>query len=312
MSWSTLILALGWATAARADKAFVGAVERQDLFGTLNQLALPGVCNDDPTSACGPAATINSFIWLQNAYPLIYDDKLVPFGQERQTALTLAEMMSCVACVGTTAPNLLAGKRAYIDGGKDAAGIERTGVLPGTTTFGIQIRRRDNALASLAFLYDQIKEGEDVEMLVGFYSARSGTLRQIGAHWVTANGISFNDNNDDGKVDAGDAPRSIDFIDPLGKDKTEIFGAQKLSDLELNLEDTELGQFLEIPDFFSVEDNPEWGTLNDGNTFVGVLNLVAESPKPASVPEPTSGAVLILALAGTVIVRINRATRPCA
>jgi hypothetical protein len=223
MSWSTLILAaLGWATAARADMVFVGAAERQNLFGTLNQLALPGVCNDDPTSACRPAATINSFIWLQNAYLLIYDDKLVPFGQERQTALTLAEMMNCVACVGTTAPNLRVGKRGYIDGGKDAAGVERTGVLPGATTF--QIRRRDNALATLAFLYDQIKEGEDVEMLIGFYSARSGTLRQIGAHWVTATGISFNDNNDD----AGDTPRSVDFIDPLGKDKTEIWRTEPL------------------------------------------------------------------------------------
>ena len=195
-----------------ATAAVISASENAALFGNLNQ-------NDTNCGnvACGPTAAVNSFVFLENAYPTIYGNSLVPlingntFYQDEVAAanvLSGANYMSTCNCVGTYIEDFIMGKQNYINA-----------LAPNTTTYAAQIsipwlvqrnpgpQPSTNApqpiyvQASIAptaqFIQSQIKDGEDVEVFVGYNAG--------GAHYLTLTGISF---------DTVAMTGTISFIDP--------------------------------------------------------------------------------------------------
>lgn len=289
-------------------------------FGRLNQLALPNTCNLQQT-ACGPVATVNSFIYLQNTYPKIYGTSLVPKGQEAAVAQLLSGpgfMGCCNQNGGTTPAGLLAGKKTYIEGSKIV-----TGRKPGVTTYDSDTFVLDNdgkpiIAPSFDFLLRQLNppngppknptKGEDVEMILGMYAKdKDGKLlRRVTGHWVTVTGASYDDKNNDNKFDAGDTPLSISFIDPMGNTAmpAPINGAIAATD---TLGTTLINNvpFLTATDYFASASDL-WGLappvgfgLNDSNTAVVVEGFVSESP----IPEPASLVLVAVGVLGLALVR---------
>jgi hypothetical protein len=160
------------------------------LFGHLNQNdpALAGVCAAGGVSyACGPVAATNSFVFLQNRYPTIYDN-LLTGGNLVNTATTLGSdaFMMCSACTGgTLLSNFITGKQKYIES-----------KVPGLTTYASLLN------PGFPFLLGELQQNEDVELLLGFYDAMNN---RVGGHYVTLYGVSG----------AGD-PQALSFVDPAG------------------------------------------------------------------------------------------------
>lgn len=204
-----------FATQAPARADIFSAFESPGLFGNLNQHDT--YCDN---VACGPTAAVNSFVYLQNRYKNLYDGRLIPHVNGNtpyqdmvdvaDTLGTSAYMYSCDLCNpdknGTYIEEFIGGKARYLNA-----------VAPGTTSIvamdtlawrpvtpdGYDNGPKpayvtDNTAPTLAFLYDQIKMGEDVELFINFNG---------GNHYVTLTGISYNDMTNTGY---------LDFIDPEG------------------------------------------------------------------------------------------------
>lgn len=273
-------------------------------FGTLNQLAATGACANT-NIACGPVATVNSFIYLQNTYPQIYDTTLVPAGKEKDVAATLADLMSCGALncpggslTGTTATGLTGGKALYLAGVTTGVNLlSRTNIV--SQSF---VPKTNNTfvgeIPTLSFLLRQLppprpapQVGEDVEMLVGFYTQNGANFTRTGGHWVTATGASYNDNN--GNI----TPATISFVDPLGMNANAP--ALPTNGDTLTTINTPWGSLLQISNYFA-NASPLWNTATfgnrtDNNTKVLIDAIAAESP--VLVYEPGTIALLLSGLA---------------
>lgn len=284
---ATHVLLLAGALLLPAGTAFAGQVlvgqDSADDYGMLNQRAITGGC-DNPEAACGPTATVNSFLYLQNRYPDIYGTRLVPdAAHPEQTVVDLAPMMGCVCGSGTTLAGLLAGKRAYIEGGTDALGVKHTGVAPGTTTFESQ-----EDPGSIAWLVEQLAKGQDIELIYGHYVKQDdGSFVRNGGHWVTVTGVTYNDNNDNNAFDAGDTPANLSFVDPYGADNTTIQGGIFRGNVAMAPGLVDTGSFGDLLNISG---------LSGGNNYKLIDGWVAESP----IPEP---ATLILLGASLLILR---------
>jgi hypothetical protein len=162
------------------------------LFGHLNQKDVNG-CKEDPTGtvACGPTAAVNSFVFLQNKYPGVYDNKLVPHLDDNTqyqdmvaAANKLAEpgYMDCAICNGgTTRADFFNGKKKYIE--------ER---VPGMTIYmdaGSQAPRSVGKVPP-AFLVKELKDMEDVEAVVTYLDEDGN---RIAGHFLTLTGINWTD-----------------------------------------------------------------------------------------------------------------------
>jgi hypothetical protein len=155
--------------------------------------------------ACGPTAAVNSFAFLQNKYPSIYDHKLIPDTNMNgmteyaemvaaAVALTSPTYMNCAVCNGGTLINdFISGKTKWIN---DKA--------PGTTVF------KDQEKSNWPFLFSELDHMEDVELLFGFYDA-AGT--RIGGHYVTLTKFQWTDQNMDGIINPTETAQ-IGFVDP--------------------------------------------------------------------------------------------------
>ncbi len=191
------------------------------LFGNLDQHDVPGCGSGDMNVACGPTAAVNSFAFLQNKFPNIYDNKLIPDTMvdgdmdgdiddydkmiAAAVALQAPEYMECVECNGGTfilpRPDLnppvngsfITGKRKWIE---DHA--------PGTTIF------KDRQNPNWDFLFGELWDMEDVELLVGFYDAQ-GVRR--GGHYITLSKFWWEDTNMDNVVQPTENAM-IGFVDP--------------------------------------------------------------------------------------------------
>lgn len=241
-----------------------------NLYGHLDQNTTSFCLNGFGNSfGCGPTATVNSFLMLDNKY----GSNLVPDTDDSGTIdndelesvasiLSGAGYMECQACNGgTTVNNLIAGKRRYLN--EQAPGL-----------FYV------HSMASPTFqwFFDELTRGQDIEILIGFYNGNT----RLGGHYLTVNGISGEDTNNNNFLGSDEA--TMYFIDPSG-------GTDGNSGLyEFN--DNTLGLLYAVG-----------GTIGGQNVTTTVIEYgIAESP----IPEP--GTVMFL-FSGVAVLAVRRYRR---
>ncbi|MCY2951514.1 MAG: hypothetical protein NTU53_05995 [Planctomycetota bacterium] len=223
---------LAWALAfvGLATSAYAGAVSEYNidkdpnhvLYGTLNQNLVPGWGN----VACAPIAAVNSFVYLQNKYPTIYDNKLVnpnnpPAGMIAAVqTLGTAPFMNTIANGGTFNDDFIYGKWLYLE--QNAPGLT---VYEAQNSFGWNVQRNGQAIAKPAwvnqmnptwqFLWNELVSCEDVEIgLQYFGSTDVGHMLTLASfHWRDAIKADGTDGSD-GVIQRGENA-TIDYIDPL-------------------------------------------------------------------------------------------------
>lgn len=244
------------------------------LFGHLKQNLVPG-CG---AVACGPTATVNSFVFLQNQYPEIYGNKLIPDTNKNgkvdesemiEAASALTTLMGCCLPDGTDVKNFLPGKMKYIEG-DSTANPPLAGKAPGVTVY----QSRTDPIWQ--FLVDELKAGEDVELSIGLYDAAG---KRIGGHAVTLTRFKWTDTNMDNVIGLREGAQ-IFFIDPSD-------GVNKSAGI------FNVGSTIET-DFLSGEQ-----FLNQTVASGRIELAVSESP----IPEPD---VILLLLTGLLGLLANR------
>jgi hypothetical protein len=198
---SLVLVALLTTTASAATTYHHDLDPTHSLFGNLQQTDVPD-CGMG-LFACGPTAAVNSFAFLQRKFPEIYDNKLIvdpgmngiDYQDLVDTAVALGgvDYMMCAACQGGTfIDKFISGKRKWIQ--------ERA---PGSTIF------KDQQDPPWQFLWGELWDMEDVELLLGFYDQNSNRL---GGHYVTLTKFWWEDTNMDDRIDENNA--MIGFVDP--------------------------------------------------------------------------------------------------
>jgi len=232
------------------------------LYGGLDQHSTH--CAD---LGCGPAAAVNSFVFLQNTYPNIYGSSLAGDNYETwvDTANTLLDprYMDCNCNNGgTTIDNFISGKQDYLND-----------VAPGTTTVHFQnfFDTTNPTKPTWQFLFDELMKGQDIEILVGFYDDTG----RNGGHYVTVSGFYFSDTSGDGEIQADDETATLFFVDPDDGNAHQSTLAMRAG-------------FLDLVNY-----------SDKYNTYIEAA--VAESPIP--MPEPLTLSLFALGLAGTIAAR---------
>jgi hypothetical protein len=236
------------------------------LFGNLKQTDVPD-CGMG-LFACGPTAAVNSFAFLQRKFPGIYDHKLIPdtdmdglidYQEMIDTAVGLGgnDYMMCAECNGGTfIDKFISGKRKWIQ--------ERA---PGSTIF------KQQEDPPWEFLWRELGDMEDVELLFGFYDTNN---TRLGGHYVTLTKFWWEDTNMNDAIDEDNA--MIGLVDPadgtLKMNSVEESGAPFLY--------TDYGVGLAINNTEIAYTRIEWA--------------VSESP----VPEPATIVLCSLGLLGIV------------
>jgi len=249
-------------------------------YGNLKQSDVLSCPND----ACGPAAAVNSFVFLQNMYPNIYDHKLVGvngidsvgyhFLQLAGDTLATSAYMGTCCTSGTPIEKFIIGKEQYIQD-----------VAPITTTFKavIDIPWRpeiagtmqnpiakpswvtDSTEPSVSFLIGEINAGEDVELFLHYTSGKTGD------HYVTLFRIDSPVNG------IGD----LNFIDP-------ITGEPPDTEPVYEIKRSGFTSFLEV-------------TYGDPNNPDNIITaIVADSVSESPIPEPPTWLLLATGLAGVL------------
>ena len=182
------------------------------LYGDLNQNTIPVI----GSMACGPTSVTNSFVYMQNSYPEIYQHDLVPDlhltpdTYENDELVSVAEIlagsdyMNMNMIDGTFGDWLIYGKQKYIE--------ER---LPGSTLYtaqeimgwpnapGPQPSWVDQLIPTWSFLYEGLLASKDVEIRINGWAN----------HFLTLTSFYWDDTNDDGIIDAAE-DAWIDYVDP--------------------------------------------------------------------------------------------------
>ena len=172
-------------------------------FGTLDQAR-----TNCPNVNCGPTAAVNSFVYLQNMFPGTYKVPLVPAGKEIEVANALNGRTFMNTCCtqggGTSIADFILGKMAYMEqqntiATKYKAQMSDEWSPPGHPGAKKPTFVQDNTRPTVAFIADELKAGEDVELALKPLTGPG--------HYVTLTGITFN-------IDTGRG--SISFVDPMG------------------------------------------------------------------------------------------------
>ena len=218
-----LVAGLGWPAGAEE----YNVQKDTTLYGNLNQNLIPGI----GACACGPTAAVNSLVYLENAYPGIYNrslvpDTMAPFSpnpghhnlQEMVAVGTIlgnAAHMATVCPAGTWDDMFIYGKHTYIET-----------ALPNKTVYGAQMSGnwqnppvaapnwvQQNTLPTWQFLYNNLEACEDVEILI---------VDEPWGHFLTLTSFLWNDANNNQVVEVIFDPDTgqwvpecnIDYIDP--------------------------------------------------------------------------------------------------
>ena len=242
------ILLLTSAGLAQTDYTIL---KNQQLYGNLDQDDIPQ-CG---AFMCGPTAAINSFKYLENAYPAIYGNSLIPIGASGGQDLNLDgnvgdsydDMIAVAMTVGDQPPPVLPAvpqfmnTKAVLIGGGGGAGtwddmfiygkqayIES--VLPNQTTYAAQLkstwawlgappRPADEIppIAKPAWVQDQTQP--DAVFLAQELAACEDVEILIvdsdWGHFLTVTGIQWVDINSDGLINAVAENATLHYIDPV-------------------------------------------------------------------------------------------------
>ena len=204
-----------------------------DEFGYLSQADLAG-CGL-AGSGCGPAAAVNSFVYMQNTYRRTYGDSLVPTQPEPKTdfnndgridryddwiyaAKMLAEPPYMKTCCGssTLRNDFFYGKRRYIEDrvpGKtvyQAMDDPELNALDPQGNFGgadVEIVRSP---PTPQFFSENLKSGEDIEVLI----TQDDGVKLTFGHFVTLYALRWIDQDMSGNINAADGMASLSYLDP--------------------------------------------------------------------------------------------------
>jgi hypothetical protein len=220
-----------------------------------------------PTRSCGPTAAVNSFVYLQNTYPMVYFHNLAGLseGSEIDTANSLVMSMgTCVkdnqgneTCKNTTWENFYLAKASYIDlhapGTSNYSSESAFSWAPGEAGgAGKPPAVADNTKPTADYLINQLQQKRDVELEVE-------TVDKTLGHYITVTGITW---------DPDTMLGSLSFVDPDN-------GGDKSRDIFIN------NGYL------------SWKRPSD-NKIVEIQTAVSEGPVPEPVTNLTAGAGLIL------------------
>jgi hypothetical protein len=195
------LLALACFTATAASIAI-----DQGLFGHLDQADVTSCTSDaGVNNACGPTSFVNSLVYMENVHGDIYGNSLIPHiagNTEQEDQIAAADIAACyMNCSGngggTGIFNFISGKQSYFDA-----------YAPNTTYIENMNVFNNGIWPTFQFMYDMLAQGEDVELLVGFYNVNTPTVR-AGGHYVTLTGVSFG-------VPFANGNGTINFVDPNG------------------------------------------------------------------------------------------------
>jgi hypothetical protein len=175
------------------------------LYGNLNQNNLPFPLN---LVGCGPTAAINSFVYLQNKYPLVYDQLLVTNPVVDAQTLAGANYMNTQNPGGTLVRDFVWGKYLYIEQFAPNRTIYAGEMVPQNNWTAQRPKpawvSENNAYPTWSFMYNELKKCEDVEILLSW----SG-----GGHFLTLTSFIWNDANNNQTIDFNENAQ-IDYIDP--------------------------------------------------------------------------------------------------
>ncbi|MCX5672404.1 MAG: PEP-CTERM sorting domain-containing protein [Planctomycetota bacterium] len=175
-------------------------------YGQLYQGSIPDV----GASACGPAAATNSLIYLQNVYPAVYGQALVPhqsadlnhdgnvnwYDDWIAAGKTLAGSgYMNTSGLGTSYWDFYGGIHRYIE--EQAPGLNSYAVETGLPWINPP-QGFTAAAPSWAWLFDKMEQGNDVEIRV--VSSPVPTPN----HFLTLIGMRWEDINIDGTIDPGE------------------------------------------------------------------------------------------------------------
>jgi hypothetical protein len=224
------------------------------LFGNLEQNDVPGCAS----VACGPSAAVNSFMFLQNQWPDLYDDKLIPDIDNdgvtdyeemvaAATALTDPAYMNTCCNNGTFVSDFIEGKRKWIEDHAPGVSHYHSEDIPGWQA-----------------LYFQLTQHHASDLFLQFFDSQGSPA---GGHFVTLSGFNFTDENDNGLID-GNESAVVGFIDPLTGGEVLSFLSEDASSL--------------LVDY----------NIGNGVASTRILN------KSSTVPEPSTFLLVITAVAG--------------
>jgi hypothetical protein len=250
----------------------------QAQFGNLKQTDVTG-CAGDATGqiACGPAAAVNSFVFLQNRFPNIYDQRLTNQGQATAyqnlvataNILAGADFMGCAECDGgTSRQNFFDGKKKYIDSKVPGATVYATAGNPVSASVGI---------VPFAFLFGELQQAEDVEIVPTYLDADGN---RIAGHFLTLTDLHWTDTQPDNVVDRFEGA-TMSFVDPA----TGASGNASI--------------------FQTAAGGALFSTYGAGATVDGVrvANTRIDYAVAESVPWPATAFLLTVSLAGWLVVR---------
>ena len=263
-----------------------------ELYGNLDQDDIAGGGEVD----CGPVAAVNSFVYLENKYPDVYDRHLVPDIEDPpdnvrdyNELINAAVLVSTAAYMNTKAPGgtwddmFIYGKYNYIEMQVRGVTIYAAQMLgmwgfPGNPP---NVRPPDEIppipkptwVADLMyptwdFIFNELYHCEDVEILINWAG---------GGHYLTLTGFTFDDADGDGVINPDEGENAvIYYIDPA----TGTTGHSNIWNVEVT---SPYGQY-------ELMTNYESGAI--------VTMAVSESP----IPEPATIAMIASGLMGLVAV----------
>ena len=207
---ATVLLVSGSLALTAQAQVSYNLTEDVSLYGHLDQHSTsPYWGGATPGNMCGPTSATNSLVYLQNEYPSIYGQALVPGcyvnGQPSQAAMiSTADLIAgpnYMACTGegVTPMTYIAGQTNYIEA-----------YIPNTTVYSSQVNWYGNGYGQAGVVtptWQSIYDGllTDSAVNISIWGGDNHCLSVTGFHWT--------DYQQDGIIDASDNA-TIDVVDP--------------------------------------------------------------------------------------------------